>query len=102
MQAQGVGDAADAQLNGGAIGDHCGDDMPDGLSLRLGLDGHNLQKRLVVFHDGIDFGDVEQGFPEDSRHVAIDLDQKFFTITGGGGDIVVDGPKAEKPGLVHG
>ena len=76
--------------------------MPDSLRLRLGRRRNNLNERLVVFYNGIDFGDMEQRVPEDSRHMAIYLNDKPLGTTGGGRDIVMDCPKAEKAGFVHG
>jgi hypothetical protein len=56
----------------------------------------------LVFHNGIDFGDMEQGIPEDPGHVANDFDDKSPGMARRRRNIVVDRSKTEKPGLVHG
>ena len=102
IEADGVGDAAQAQLNRGPVRHHGGNVLPDGLGFGLGRRGDEFHQGGVMLHDGVHLGDVEQGIPEDPGHVVIDFHDQPPAVPGRSGDKIIDGPEAEKAGPVHG
>ena len=103
--AHGVGHAADAQLQAGAVGDlfhdHAGHDLVH-LGGRDG--GHDAQGRVFAFDYVIDFGDVHRFFEaaQAAGHVFVDFNDDLLGPLAHGGHMGGAGAEVEVAVLIHG
>jgi hypothetical protein len=74
-QRRGVGDAPDAQLDGGLVGDQLGDVVADGQVGGVGLGRGERRDLVVVLDEPVDVRDVQVGVAERARQVLVDLQE---------------------------
>ena len=83
---EGLGDSADAALDGGAVFDEVGDVFADAAHNVVGFRDGDFEDFLVEGDETIDGIDVDEAVAEGPRHTGIDLCDDVFGVGGGGLD----------------
>jgi len=92
----GVGDAADAELQAGAVLDQTRDVPADGLFDRADVRRLQLDDRLLALDDDVDLGHVDERVAMGARHVRVDLrDHRLCDLGGRLGVVDRDAERTE-------
>jgi hypothetical protein len=97
----GVGDAADPELERRAVGHVRRDGLADHVV--FGGEGATLEldQRLAVLDDRVDLRDVQHGVAERSRHELVDLDDQPPSLARRGGRVADGRAEAHVAGAIH-
>jgi hypothetical protein len=96
-----VGNAAIADLQGGAVVDQLGHVLADRLLHRADLGQADLEQRLVALHQAGDLGDVHQAVAVGEGHVRVHLEQHHARAPDRRHGVVGREREAEVAVLVH-